>query len=285
MPVLEKVKQFVKRKRAVPKLDTAIKGIELWFDTPLGKQLLSEEQALLDNELSCLFGYHLMQLSINRKRTLFDASRISHCFATGTGLTGDDQGSGVVSLHSQFDALPFEDESLDVTILHHVLEFSDNPHQVLKEASRVTIARGYIIVLGFNPFSFMGLCKPIAQLFSRSPIWKRNGLRRGRVIDWLQLVDCNTVKTHEALYNAPWQNQTYIESSMSFNKLLKRWRMPFGNFYCLVARKDRTCLTPIKAEWFRHASVNVGPKTAVSARSAARLAVVKNVVKGVEELK
>jgi SAM-dependent methyltransferase len=271
MPIFRKSLSLIRNRQRVPDLDTSIAALEQWFETPLGRQLLTEEQRILDKELSCMFGYHLMQLSINRHIRLFEDSRICHCFSIGAGTPGADSD---VAAYGNLDALPLEDESVDVTILHHVLEFSHNPHQVLREASRVTIPRGYIIIFGFNPISSMGMVKPLAQLFSKSPIWKRNSLRKGRISDWLQFLDCNTLRTQEGIYNLPLQRRNYLAYCASINQFLQRWGVPFGNFYCLVARKDRASLTPIRPDWSRQPRFKAA-KQAMSARSAARLALIR----------
>ncbi len=272
MTFIRKGFMHIRNKQQIPSLETSVSALESWFDLPLGRQLLEEEQRILDEELSNLFGYHLMQLSINRRVRLHDNSRICHCFAVGAGAPDD---SAQVGMYSSFDALPLEDESVDVTVLHHVLEYSSNPHQVLREASRVTIARGYVIVFGFNPVSLMGAIKPFAQIFSGSPIWRRHSLRKARIIDWLQFLDCNTVRSHNGSYKWPVQNKSYLENFSGLSPLLHRFRFPFGNFYCLVARKDRACITPIRPSWGSDIPLRVAPKPAVSARSAARLALVR----------
>jgi SAM-dependent methyltransferase len=272
MSILRKGLALIRNRRRVPDLQDSIAALETWFETPLGRQLLAEEQRLLDKELSCLFGYHLMQLSINRRVTLYNDSRICHCFSIGTGQsTPEDR----VSAYGNFEDLPLEDESVDVTILHHVLEFSSNPHQLLKEASRVTIARGYIIILGFNPWSLMGAIKPFAQIFSSSSVWKRESLPKARVSDWLKFLDCNTLRILNGNFGLPLQSRGYLAFGERINRLLQRWGFPFGNYYCLVARKDRLCMTPIKPDWSRRYQFK-SAKQAISARSAARLALIKS---------
>lgn len=263
----------IRNKQQIPNLESAIGALEGWFDSPMGQHLLREEQGILDEELSNLFGYHLMQLSINRQVRLYDNSRICHCFAVGTG---EKTATADVGMYSSLDALPLEDESVDVTVLHHVLEFSTNPHQVLREASRVTIARGYIIIFGFNPVSLMGAIKPFAQICSSSPIWRRNSLRKARISDWLQFLDCNTLRTYNGFYKWPLQNKSYLENFSGLSPLLHKMKFPFGNFYCLVARKDRACVTPIRPSWATDIPLKVvAPKPAVSARAPARLALVR----------
>jgi len=272
MAIIGKVVSHIRKRKAIPCLLDSIEHIEDWFQTPLGQQLLKAERRLVNEELNCMFGYHLMQLSVNRQTCLFEESRINHCFSMGVGPT---QGETSIGAYSELDSLPLEDEVVDVTILHHVLEFSSNPHQVLKEAARVTIPRGYIIVIGFNPFSAMGAIKPFAQLYSKSPIWKRQSLRKSRISDWLKLLDCNTVRSKTGLHNLPLQNTRYLKYINDLGRRFRGQNVPFGNFYCLVARKDRVCMTPLKPDWAKETRFKAS-KPALSARSAARLALIKS---------
>ncbi len=270
MAFLRKSYSHIRSRQQVRGLESTTRALQDWFETPAGQQLLMQEQQLLDEELSYLFGYHLAQLSISRNVKLYENSRICHCFSIGSGTPDT---AADVGMYSDFDALPLEDEQVDVTVLHHVLEFSSNPHQVLKEASRVTIARGHIIVIGFNPYSAMGMCKPFAQIFTNKAVWRRNSLAKSRVSDWLQFLDCNTLRIHNGSYGFSWQSRGGKGGAVG--RLLRRWQAPFGNFYCLVARKDRASLTPITPSWEKPHRLPAVGKRALSARSAARLSLVR----------
>ncbi len=261
-----------RRRRPVPRLEESIDALQNWFATPLGQHLLEEEQKVIDQALSCLFGYHLLQMSVHQSMKLYGGSRVCHCFSLGAR---GPKPSHDVGLYGDFASLPFEDETVDVTLLHHVLDFSENPHQVLREASRVTIARGYIVVVGFNPNSVMGMVKPFAELFSASPVWQRNSLRRSRIADWMKFLDCQVVDKRSGHYVPPMQNQQLLTQTDRFGSLFRRWMLPFGNFYCLVARKDRTAMIPIRPSWSAQSVLIPKPKQAVSARSAAKLSVIR----------
>ena len=47
--------------------------------------------------------------------------------------------------------------SVDALFLPHTLEFEPEPHSVLREAERVLIGEGHLIVLGFAPLGLWGL--------------------------------------------------------------------------------------------------------------------------------
>ena len=48
------------------------------------------------------------------------------------------------------------ENSLDLIVLPHALEFTDDPHLMLREAYRVIRPEGQIVIAGFNPFSLFG---------------------------------------------------------------------------------------------------------------------------------
>ena len=175
-------RQLWRNRFGVLPMRSAIKPLNEWFTSPLATVLLSEQQQLIDEQLRNLFGYHLLQLSVSNQVNLLQASRILHRFALHPQAVGCD---ACVSALADFNHLPLPASSMDVVLLHHVLDYSQNPHQVLREASAVLISRGHLIVLGFNPWSLFGVGRWFAQLFSKSVQWRHQSLRLGRVLDWL----------------------------------------------------------------------------------------------------
>ena len=242
----QKWMQRFRQRAQVQPLTESVEELSTWFHTPMGKALLSAQKKILSEELNLLFGYHLMQLSILPESRLYSASRVNHCFslAPKTGFSKK-KVSGV----SDFQTLPLPDESIDVTILHHVLEFSENPQQVLKEAARVTISRGYIVLMGFNPWSFTGLSKNLAQYYSNKKIWHRHSLRVGRVKDWLNFLDFSTADPQYSFFNLPINSKRYLRNTHFLHKWNWSKSLPFGTAYCLVARKDTLAMTPLKPKW------------------------------------
>jgi SAM-dependent methyltransferase len=243
--------------------------LEAWYNTAVGQMLLQEELKTLQPLLSNMFGYHLLQMSINPPTALFDGARILHCINAASAA----RPQAGVALHCEYDQLPLADESVDVTVLHHALEFSPNPHQVLKEACRVTIARGHIIIIGFNPFSLHGLVKPFARVFSEAPIWRYKTLRPARVTDWLAFLECSLIKQATSFVNWPVNQPGYLAKTQGLARALSKLPLPVGNFYCLVARKDVVCMTPLRPQW--QVPFSGLSKPAVAARAAARLSLVK----------
>ena len=114
-----------------------------WFATPLGRYLLEREQAYFDRTLSDIFGYHALQIGLP-EYPLLRGSRIT------TRLTVDLEEPAQVLADPHW--LPFAENGVDLIILPHVLEFTDQPHQLLREVHRVIRPEGQLIIAGFNPF-------------------------------------------------------------------------------------------------------------------------------------
>ncbi len=211
-------------------------AIEQWFDTERGARILGRQQALLDELLSSSFGYHLLQLSVDSRSRLFQHSRIQHKYRAHPSAKS-------VEVRSDFDQLPFANESLDLVIVHHVQEFIDNPHQLLREIQRVVVPHGRVIVIGFNPWSALGLFSRMGHLLPGS-IWHNHLISVGRMQDWLALLGFGASIKHYG-HHCP----HFLEKAGKpwLVSLLKRW--PFGSFYVVSALKEELTMTPIKPLW------------------------------------
>lgn len=214
--------------------------LEVWLQTPLGQRLLEQQCYHVDQLLRCVFGYHIMQLSISRQLDLSSGSAINHRFQVSSHtLINKGCLDGVIA---QFENLPLASESVDVGILHHVLEFSLNPHQILCEASRVIIPHGYLLIIGFNPWSLLGICKPVAQFISRSSQWRYHSLPLGRIVDWLCLLDFEVVYKCHDYYGLP----SDVGYRPWIDTLGRKLFPSFGAFYIVLARKQVMRMTLAK---------------------------------------
>jgi len=243
---LSKLSQLWQQRFGVLPLDESIPDLTGWFETPLGQAFLHEQRESTQTALQDLFGYHLLQLSMSPQLDLSDSSRISHRFSLNPLRGSSSAKPGALA---DFAQLPLPEESIDVALLHHVLDFSENPHQLLREAARVLIARGHLVILGFNPWSLFGSYRWFARFISRNPRWRHQALRLGRVIDWLKLLDFEIVEVEQGFFRVPSQSPSAIKHLQWLERWGKRLRLPLGGYYIIVACKDRVAVTPIKPAW------------------------------------
>ena len=98
-----------------------------------------------------VFGYHLLQIGC-ANFPMYENSPVGHKFS----ITHNDNLAGH-GIAARGEAIPLTSESVDVVLLHHALDYSSFQHQLLREVSRVLIAGGHIVIVGFNPVSSWGL--------------------------------------------------------------------------------------------------------------------------------
>lgn len=213
-----------------------------WLETPLGKNLLDIETSLLEQMINRRFGYHLLQLSC-ADVAVYEDSPIGHKFCL-TPSTKVKNGS----LVAQADAIPLAAEAVDMVVLHHVLDYSSDPHQLLREADRVLIAGGYLLIIGFNPFSTWGVRHRFGRKAGKSP-WKSSLLSSLRLSDWLKLLDFKVEQIHYGLYSLPVNSPGLIRYSSLLGKLAQRLNWPTGGIYVISAKKQALAMTPIREPW------------------------------------
>jgi len=229
-------------------MNTPSEQLNRWFQKPLGQHLLSEEVDVLQQILPKLFGYHLLQIGNVGYGGLVDSSRIMHrCILS---LSANVIDKPYTSLYGSAEALPFANESLDVVVLPHVLEFEENPHEILREVERVLIPEGYIVIVGFNPLSFWGLWRWLFARRDAAP-WCGRFLSQLRVKDWLALLGFELKNYKSFFFALPFSN-----NKISFLKKIKIGVAGnFGAVYVLVAKKRVTTLTLLKSKWRRQPSL------------------------------
>ena len=218
----------------------ALEDIRHWFESDLGKHVLSTEKAMLDQLLPGLFGYDLMQLSV-QSQPLFEASSIRHKVSVGFDESST---GGIVATPA---GLPFADDSIDVVLMHHLLEFAANPQEILREVSRVTLPMGHVIFVGFNPLSSWGLWRSLAKYKARAP-WTGDFIRPGRLMDWLNLLNFQIDRAQYDIYRPPLSR--YLGKPSDYSKgFSRRLNLPIGSVYVIVARKHVGSYRTMRPVW------------------------------------
>ncbi len=234
-----------RRRFGVLPVQQGLEDMASWFETPLGQALLQAQKEQLSESLNCLFGYHLLQLGVSDKLEMSESIRIAHRFVLHPHRAARSPIGGL----ADFNHLPLANESIDAVILHHALDYTQSPHQLLREAARVLIPRGHLVIIGFNPWSLWGLGSRLARVFSAQARWRYQYLRLGRLLDWLNLLNFEAVEISQGFYRPPLPQPNAIRHLQWLESWGKRWRLPGGGFYMIVARKDHLAMTPLKPNW------------------------------------
>jgi SAM-dependent methyltransferase len=220
--------------------------LDSWFKTTLGQRLLKTEVDVLQKILPRLFGFHLLQIGGTGQGILLDSSRIRHrCIVNRSVI--NTLPACYSQVCSEFSALPFAQDSIDVVVLPHLLEFEAHPHEILREVERILIPEGYLVILGFNPFSVWGTLRWFLK--KREGPWHSQFLSAFRVKDWLALLGFDLIEHHTFFFSPPFQKNYYIDYQfLEFVGNRLAWN--FGAVYVLVAKKRVTLITPLRLPWY-----------------------------------
>ena len=82
---------------------------------------------------------------------------------------------------------PFEPDSFDLIVLHHVLHFLDDPARAVREAARLLTPTGRLLIVDFAPHALEFLRTDHAH--------RRLGFRTDTVTSWLDQVDLDLTRT------------------------------------------------------------------------------------------
>ena len=219
-------------------------GLEEWFETPVGQYLLEREYAYFDQGVGDVFGYHAVQLGLSRMDFL-RTSRMQLKVRSGLDVAMD------------FFNLPFDSGSIDLAILPHLLEFSSNPHQILREAERVMRPEGRIMLSGFNPFSLWGV-RRLAGRSIAAP-WCGNFISLSRLKDWLALLGFEVAAGKLCCYVPPFDQEKWLSRFGFMEKAGDRWWPVSGGVYFLVAIKRVRGVRLIRPSWELSAQNSLAP--------------------------
>lgn len=225
-----------------------------WQDFAKGQQLAQQLEAQFNLWWPRIFGYHLLKVGALSCAIDTSACSIKHQIQLAAC-------SPLATVVADPDDLPFIAHAVDAVLLAHCLEYAQDPHHVIREAHRVLMPDGYLLLSGFNPLSSCGLLKLWPGLQHQLP-WSGRFFTMSRVKDWLHLLG------FEILY----EQRLFCSSLFSEHNpmpALRHWADQhlhyFGAAYVMVARKRTLPLTPIKPKWQLTNSFNPAVK-GISAR-------------------
>lgn len=204
-------------------MQESLRQMEAWYSKMSAQLLLKAEKQQLDNVLSRLFGYYLLQLGGPSDFDLLSESPI-RCRVRANR-----------EVRLNFEDLPFADNAIDVVLLTHVLEFSEKPQDILQEVKRVLIPEGYAIIFSFNSSSLWSLPKIKGRFHSVRVL--RQWLEKNQLL----LIDCRSLFFRPFLESSQWQSRLLFLEGMG------QLCWPFCGAVSMIMVKKRVhALTPIR---------------------------------------
>jgi SAM-dependent methyltransferase len=227
-----------------------------WLATDAGRYVLAWEQQALDAATIDRFGFFALQIGLpeidllraNRMPSkiclIEDAADHAHAEHAPTTSAG---ASALSPVRGSAYELPFASQSIDLVVLPHVLEFADEPHQILREVERVLRAEGQLIVTGFNPLSLWG----VRRSFDResAPPWNSEFISLFRMKDWLKLLNFELARGTFGCYRPAFESQTWLDRFQFMESIGSRWWPIAGGVYMLQAVKRVQGMRLIGPKW------------------------------------
>ena len=237
-----------------PSPEKSIIALGPWLETPVGSYVRAWQQARLDMLTADIFGFNAVQIGLPQINAL-QANRMPNKWLTDTHVPAEPQQGGpmpVVVVHD-FAELPFASQSLDLVVLPHVLEFAQEPHQVLREVERVLIPEGQVIISGFNPASLWGL-RQIAGRLTGAHFLPQDGefISLPRLKDWLKLLSMEVNRGHFGCYAPPYTTEKWLNRFSFMEKAGDRWWPYLGAVYIVQAIKRIRGMRLIGPVWGHH---------------------------------
>lgn len=282
--------------------------MQSWLDTPPGQYLQAWERAQFDQVVADIFGYHALQLGLAPLAAL-QANRMPHRWlavpASGNtlqGLSSDasksagasvSQGSTgdvqpAIDLVTDFAALPFFENSLDLLVLPHSLELSPDPHATLREVQRVLVPEGKLVICGFNPMSLWGMKQGRGHLCRRFSQLARVDLDQGwaaqaglgklflpeagefighrRLRDWLRLLNFEIESDKFGCYRPAVRSEKWLQRFAWMDRAGERYWPILGAVYFVVAVKRVHGMRLLSPHW-KGSRVKVGAPVSVANKS------------------
>ncbi|WJG10650.1 methyltransferase domain-containing protein [Aliiglaciecola sp. LCG003] len=238
-----------------------------WDELPMGLHLQSHLEQSLVQSTGRFFGYHLVKVGCLSGHIVLADCTIKHivnvinqeCVKT----QADTANSQVIA---DAHELPFSENSIDAFLLAHELDFSRDPHQILREVDRTLIPNGHVVIVGFNPFSLAGVFR-FLPLKGNKTLREARFFSSVRIKDWLHLLGFEVIEQQQLAFTSLMFSKKHRVFA-AIEKLCRRYLPIFSSIYVIVARKRVIPLSLIKPKW--------KPATKFSAVGASMRGSIKN---------
>ncbi len=255
-----------------------------WLASAPGEYALRWQQARFDAVVPNEFGFHAVQMGLPGLNPL-SLNRMPHRLtAYLPGEWGLEEPAIRTSggpdcsqlLLDTFEELPIDSESVDLVILPHVLEFSRDPHQVLREVDRILVPGGRVMISGFNPVSLLGAQQALGQWLG--PVVHRLPQRITRPFtpveskfisvprlkDWFKLLSFEMSAAEFGFFAPLCETPRWLSRWQFMEKLGDRFWPICGGVYFVTGIKQVTGMRLVGPTWKRKKS-KVGATTTVPA--------------------
>lgn len=208
-----------------------------------GRDILHKERLFYTQNVRNIFGNYSLQIGLN-KINLLPGNKIHNHYTINMELEAD--------LHF----MPFANESIDLIICPHVLEFINDYEFVLQELYRILTPNGKIILTCFNQQSWFGLFKQKIPLFKHA-----NLIYLTKLKSQLNKLNFGIDGGKFFGYCPPFNKARRLRRYHWLDHVGDRWFPTMSNSFALILRKELvtpTLIKPAAIASFQNIKPNLG---------------------------
>ena len=210
---------------------------QTFWASNLGQEVLKAEAEILSPIMESLRGYQVLSVGSCPSKPLLESCTIKHQMEWRPSFATADHASCLIADPTQ---LPLPSDSMDVVLLHHALELLAQPHALLKEAARVTLPKGELLILGFNPYSLWGLAKHLPKGLQAQPLQvlkSAHFISQNKLLNWFEGLDLKQEDHQDFFYRPPCSRIKVLQRLANIDEKLAQKNWPLAGIYLLRIKK------------------------------------------------
>lgn len=199
------------------------------------------DKVQLESILPDLRGLHAVQIAKANKDNYLKACLIPH--KIGLQEYKRSHSHELSNIYGTLQELPFLDDSIDIVLLPHTLEYELAPKEVLEEVWRILRPEGALVILGHNPWSLLRISAKKNLLTSRCWFGISKTCKILKEIGF-------EIETLRSYFFRPLLKSQKWYARLGFLEIVGQFLWPFwAGSYLLVVRKRLITMTPIRPQW------------------------------------
>ncbi|MDD5277412.1 MAG: methyltransferase domain-containing protein [Methylovulum sp.] len=157
-----------------------------WYQTPRGKLLKELETTYLQRSITVSCQQTVLQIGgLGWENEFVDCSLYKHYIILDAKSLGSSEAK---KIEAKAYALPLKNDSVDMIIVPHLLEFDACRFQTMREIERVLKPEGIVLIVNFNPWSLWVRYQFLWEIRMADSL-RGHFISYSRVLDWLKLLN------------------------------------------------------------------------------------------------
>lgn len=226
---------------------------DFWYREMPGMMLLKMEQDLLRKIITNLPGNYLIQLGGPSDLSLVKKSPVKHKIYLSQQKNRFNPNAKIIT---DIESLPFLPASIDIAVVAHVLEFAQNPRDILNQLYEILVPNGYCIIFGFNYWSLWNCAKYYQK--GEFP-WSGRFLKQITIKRWLRSLHFRMMTSKTTCFRPPLQQYRLAKHLLFFEPIGQFMFPGMGGVFMIVVQKPVFAVTPeVEPVWWKKVLLNNG---------------------------